>query len=73
MHAYLAGTCNNLKSPAIIIGGIEDHVHLLCRLGKTIGIATLIRERKKDSSEWAKQELSIADFYWQTGIRRVLG
>ncbi len=67
MHAYLAGTCNQQKSPAIVVGGVADHVHLLCRLGKTIDISTLIRELKKESSEWAKTELSIRDFYWQNG------
>ncbi|MCO8120550.1 IS200/IS605 family transposase [Stieleria sp. TO1_6] len=67
MHSYLAGVCKNQLSPAIIVGGVEDHVHLLCRLGKTIDIAKLIRELKRDSSEWAKRELSIGNFYWQTG------
>ena len=67
MHAYLAGTCHHHKSPAIVVGGVEDHVHLLCRLGKTIDISTLIRELKKESSEWAKTELAISDFYWQSG------
>ncbi|WP_246151416.1 transposase [Rubripirellula reticaptiva] len=67
MHAYLAGVCGNQKCPAVIVGGVEDHVHLLCRLGKTIDIAKLIRELKKDSSEWAKTELKIGNFYWQTG------
>lgn len=67
MHAYLAGVCSNQKCPALIIGGVEDHVHLLCRLGKTIDIANLIRELKKESSQWAKTELKIGDFYWQTG------
>lgn len=67
LHAYLAGVCKNQSSPAIIVGGAEDHVHLLCRLGKTVDIAKLIRELKKESSEWAKSELSIPNFYWQTG------
>ncbi len=67
MHAYLAGVCGNQNCPAIVIGGVEDHVHLLCRLGKTIDIAKLIRELKKESSEWAQAELNIANFYWQTG------
>lgn len=67
MHAYLAGVGKNHNSPGIIVGGVEDHVHLLCRLGKTIDIAKLIRELKKDSSEWAKTELRLANFYWQTG------
>ena len=35
-HAYLAGTCRNLDSPSIIVGGVEDHIHVLCRLAKTL-------------------------------------
>lgn len=26
-YAYMAGICRNLDSPAIIVGGVEDHVH----------------------------------------------
>src|SRR5262245_49330302 len=54
-HAYLAGICKNLGCPALVIGGVEDHVHILCRLGKTIEIATLVRELKRDSSKWIKE------------------
>ncbi len=67
VYAYLAGICKNQKSPALIIGGVEDHVHLLCRLGKTIDISTLVRELKSDSSEWIKNKSLVRDFYWQTG------
>ena len=67
LHAYLSGTCKNQNSPAIIVGGVEDHVHLLCRLGKTIDVAKLVRHLKSESSEWVKQELTIPEFYWQTG------
>ena len=67
VYAYFAGICKNQKSPALIIGGVEDHVHLLCRLGKTIDISRLVRELKSDSSEWIKNESLVGDFYWQTG------
>ena len=50
-HRYLAGICKNLNSPSVIVGGVEDHVHMLCRLGKTIEIADLIRDLKRDSSK----------------------
>lgn len=66
LHAYLAGTCKNQSCPSSVIGGVEDHVHLLCRLGKTIDVAKLIRNLKSDSSEWVKKELGVANFYWQT-------
>ncbi len=32
MHAYIAGVCRNLACPALAVGGVEDHVHTLCRL-----------------------------------------
>ena len=69
-HRYLAGICRNLKCPTIIVGGIEDHVHILCRLGKNIELADLIRDMKRDSSKWVKTEQSrLADFHWQQGYR----
>jgi REP element-mobilizing transposase RayT len=68
LHAYLAGTCNNLDCPAIEVGGVEDHVHILCRLGKTIPIAELVRELKRESSKWIKEQSpDLANFYWQAG------
>jgi len=67
-YGYLAGICKNLHSPALIVGGVEDHVHLLCRLGKTIDIADLIRDLKRDSSKWVKVEQpQLAAFHWQQG------
>src|SRR5438876_3153897 len=67
-HAYLAGICKNLDCPALIIGGVEDHVHILCRFGKTIDVATLVRELKRDSSKWIKgSKAGLGDFHWQAG------
>lgn len=67
-HRYLAGICKNLKSPAIVVGGVEEHVHILCRLGKTMDIADLIRDLKRDSSKWVKTEQPrLTDFHWQGG------
>lgn len=55
-HRYLAGSCKNLNSPALAIGGVEDHVHILCRLGKSIQVADLVRELKRESSRWIRAE-----------------
>jgi len=67
-HAYLAGICKNLDCPALIVGGVEDHVHILCRFGKTIEVATLLRELKRDSSKWIKgEQAELGDFHWQAG------
>jgi putative transposase len=68
VHSYLAGICRNIDAPAIIVDGVEDHVHLLNRLGKTIDVATLLRELKRDSSKWIKKENpKLAKFHWQAG------
>lgn len=68
LYAYVAGICGNLDSPAIIIGGVEDHVHILSRLGKQTCVSDLVREIKRDSSKWIKQQpLRLDQFHWQDG------
>jgi REP element-mobilizing transposase RayT len=43
-------------------------VHILCRLSKTLDVSTLIRELKRESSKWIKEEYpQLADFHWQNG------
>lgn len=68
MHCYLIGICGRQGSPSVAVGGVEDHVHLLCRLSPTLAVADLVRELKRDSSKWVK--LRHADthlFDWQNG------
>src|SRR5436190_225963 len=67
-HAYLAGTCKALDCPPIIVGGVADHVHVLCGLGRTVTIADLVKNLKLESSKQIKLKApSLADFYWQNG------
>jgi REP element-mobilizing transposase RayT len=57
-----------LESPALIIGGVEDHVHLLTRHSKNLAVAIFIREMKRSSSKWVKQERpGLGEFHWQAG------
>ena len=37
--AYLAGTLNAIDCPAILVGGMPDHVHLLFVLAKTLALS----------------------------------
>ncbi len=68
LHKYLGGTCNNLDCPVLRVGGYTDHVHILCRLGRTITVADLVKELKRESSQWLKTKApDLADFYWQNG------
>jgi REP element-mobilizing transposase RayT len=68
LHAYLVGACKNLGCPSLQVGGVEDHVHILCRLSKNITVANLLQELKRESSKWLKtQARDLEDFYWQNG------
>lgn len=68
LQAYLQGICENQGCPSLKVGGVEDHVHLLCRFSKTLDVSTLIRELKRDSSKWIKQmEPRLEQFHWQRG------
>jgi putative transposase len=68
MHIYLKGICDNQNCPSLKIGGVEDHVHIACRLAKTMDVATLVKELKQGSSIWVKEEYpSLAELHWQKG------
>jgi REP element-mobilizing transposase RayT len=66
--SYLGGTCNSLDCPVITVGGVADHVHLLCRLSRRRSLADLLEEVKRGSSKWVKTKGGIVTkFSWQNG------
>lgn len=68
MHAYIGGTCNELGCPVLTVGGVADHVHILCRLTRNHAIATIVRDIKRSSSKWIKTKGSLlTKFAWQNG------
>jgi REP element-mobilizing transposase RayT len=68
MHSYVAGILDNIKCPALLVNGVEDHVHILCRLSRDLSVSELLEESKKQSSKWIKnREAALDDFYWQAG------
>ena len=68
LHAYLGGVSKQLDCPPILVGGVEDHVHLLARFGRTIRQADWVKELKRVSNIWVKAKgRDYADFEWQGG------
>jgi len=68
LHEYVGGACRDLGCPSIRVGGFDDHIHVACRFGRTITIADLIRELKRESSKWIKDKgRGVAHFQWQAG------
>ena len=65
---YQGGIFKKWDSPAIIIGGVEDHVHALFSLSKNYALIKVIEEVKKGSSKWMKSDgPRDPAFYWQRG------
>jgi len=68
MHSYLAGILRDLNSPVIIVNGVEDHVHILCRISKNHALSKVLEEIKKSSSKWIKTKgTDHSEFKWQRG------
>jgi REP element-mobilizing transposase RayT len=68
LHAYMAGILKAMQSPALTIGGMPDHVHILFALARTRSVSEVVEDLKKDSSKWMKtQGASFSGFYWQAG------
>lgn len=68
LFLYIGGTLTNLDCQPIIVGGAEDHVHLLCALSRTSNAADVVKEVKRGSSLWLKTKgTDLSDFAWQSG------
>lgn len=68
LHDYVGGTCRDLDCPSLRIGGVKDHIHILCRFGRSITVADLIREIKRESSKWIKDKgRGLSQFQCQAG------
>ncbi len=68
LHSYLGGVSKKLDCPPLQVGGVEDHVHLLARFGRTVTQADWVKERKRVTNGWLKDYgRDFADFEWQGG------
>ncbi|RLD43647.1 MAG: transposase, partial [Bacteroidetes bacterium] len=65
---YLGGICRNQECNPVIVGGYQDHIHILCMLSRKIALMKLIEELKTHSSKWIKTKgTQYKKFYWQNG------
>ena len=68
LHAYKATVLQNMGCHPVLINSVEDHVHILFDLARTVTISAAVEEVKKSSSKWIKtQGASFAHFAWQAG------
>ncbi len=68
LHEYLGGVSKTLECAPLRVGGVEDHVHLLARFGRTLTIADWVKEVKRVSSIWVHERgNAYRQFHWQNG------
>ena len=66
VHSNLGGIIRGMNVVAEIVGGVADHVHLLVSLRQVHCLADVMRDMKKDSSTWVKENFDDR-FAWQEG------
>src|SRR5262245_46667181 len=52
VHAYLATIIRDLDSPWVVVGGVDDHVHILFDIGKMIAPVKFVEQAKRESSKF---------------------
>jgi putative transposase len=68
MTGYMIGILRNVKCPPLVVGAVDDHVHILCSLHRTMAVARLVEEVKTNSSARIKEEgPALSHFHWQNG------
>lgn len=68
LFAYLAGALKNAGCECLIVGGYQEHVHLLYRKPSDLLTRELIKELKRQSTLWIKADrLAPKEYSWQTG------
>ena len=69
LYAYKSTVLKrDVDSPAILINGVEDHIHILCLLSRKFAIKDVIKHAKTETSKWLKkQATALKDFQWQGG------
>jgi REP element-mobilizing transposase RayT len=66
LHAFLGVTVRGQGGSAIV-GGVEDHVHMLIGLKPSHKLSDIMREVKHESSRWVHDTIGDRSFAWQKG------
>ena len=68
LNAYFIGILKQHDSPALMVGSMEDHVHILFLLSKNYAFSKIVQEIKTGSSKWIKTRIAqTRQFQWQNG------
>lgn len=68
LHAYIGAVLKNMACTPVSINSVEDHIHVLFRLSRTMALSKVVENVKKSSSKWIKTQHPVFfQFSWQRG------
>lgn len=68
VHGYLATVVRDMGSPFVVVGGIDDHVHILFDMGRIHAAKDFVEQIKRESSKFVKSlRPNLDKVYWQRG------
>jgi REP element-mobilizing transposase RayT len=68
LFRYITGIIQNKEQKLLAINGMPDHVHLLLGMKPNCNLSELVREVKKSSNQFIRNEQYCNNFYWQEGF-----
>jgi len=66
LFSYLVTILKDMDCFVYKVGGVEDHVHIACKLPRSLSQADLVSKLKTTSSKWIKTK-GPKSFAWQQG------
>ncbi len=68
LYAYLGAAIEGEGGHPIKIGGVDDHLHILCYLRQDLALSDVLRRLKSNSTSWVHANLpGLVRFAWQEG------
>lgn len=68
LHKYITGIVQGKQQKMIAINGMPDHIHFLIGMKASCSLSDLVREIKKSSNEYIRENNFCNGFYWQDGF-----
>jgi REP element-mobilizing transposase RayT len=66
LWAFTVGVCKRLDSEAAIVGGTENHIHILCAFAYRKTVSLFVKEIKRRTLRWIRTHfIELPQFEWQ--------
>lgn len=66
---YICGIASNKKQIAIMVNGVEDHIHILLCIKPSVDLSAVVRDIKANSSRFINEKAWVkGKFEWQEGF-----